>query len=555
MATIAASGWPPREQLFALLFVGAAFSWLGVYSDAWGLQNELPYLRARGVSLQGFVAAQSVEDLPFQLKVLLALPLDAGLCCSRVCGVTLGLRRPMILLGQLLAAGLFALNLVIDPAAALPLYTAVGFGRQLGVVMVAIAIEGYAMDAGTAAFGGREALPAAALQIGRNLASTIGALAGGKLADDFGFVALIYLFLAMTLVTLPLTVAAKEYRTVPRRSPEAGPSLPPKAATAAAGAANADAASAADAQFAANTSATAAQAPAEAPASPLVCRAATALARLVPLRLIFAWLVRPPVFLFLLFFSVAFVGQNSGQVLAATFMIETRGVSLFELGQLNSTQNAVSLVFNVPVAYLLDRFVLRSAARLRVVIAGTLLAGAGVTAAFLATPEGAAGKPGLYAVHVGLGVVQALTNMLYFALLLRTCDKRFAATAFSIATMITNSAGGTAAKQVSSAILSSTPGGDIAGIRRCMWIGACIAAGAALPGLLFALPSVEEQARLDGEEGPRDPAAAGAAAAAGQGDNQVVVANPFLARRERVVGMAAPPAAPAQALMLPEWVR
>jgi hypothetical protein len=128
----------------------------------------------------------------------------------------------------------------------------------------------------------------------------------------------------------------------------------------------------------------------------------------------------------------------------------------------------------------------------------TMLALAAYSALPLATPDGAAALPALYAIEVFGGIANSLYNVIYFAVLLRLADKRLSATAFSIFTMVTNAFGGPVPKQISIVVLDSTPGGDVRGVERCMWIGAVVGACAALLCPLLVLPSVEEQLKLDG---------------------------------------------------------
>ena len=496
---LAAAG-AASSKLFPLVFIGACFSWLGVHLDAFQATFEQPFIASRGGSLQDFAAASSVEDIPWSSKIVYALPLDAGYCCSRVLGVSLGLRRPLIFAGQLVATACLALTLAVDPVAPATraLYLLIGFARQLGVACVAISIEGYATDASVSVFAGREALPGAAFQIGRNLGASIGQLAGGRLSETRGFEAMICLFLAVTASTMPLTLFAKELLPVPAEATGGGGGL------------------------------------------------VAALKRLVPLRLILSWLVRPPVLAAL---AIICVG-NTGQVMATVYQVKfwqaTREVSLSEVGQLTFVLNVVSLAANAPVAFAIDRYV-KTRTQLTAALALTMLLWAAYAALPLATPEGAAAKPALYAIQVFGGVVTSAVNVFYFSILLRIADKRFSATAFSLFSMITNAFGGPVPKQISVAVLGSTPGGDVPGILRNMWLGAIVGACAALLCPLLVLPSVEEQLKLDGFEvpvsvpvpvpgpglGARSAEGAGAAGAAAEIGGATL--NPILGRRERVV--------------------
>jgi hypothetical protein len=487
-------------MLFVLVFIGACFSWLGVHLDSFQNTYEQPFLESRGATLKDFAAASSVEDIPWSSKIVYALPLDAGYCLSRVLGVTLGLRRPMIVTGQLIATTCFALILVIDPVANMALYQLAGFVRQLGVVFVAIAIEGYATDASISIFAGREALPGAAFQIGRNLGASIGQLAGGRLSESQGFGAMFALFLAMTASTIPMAFFVHELRPVP--APEAAVSA--------------------------------------------------ALQKLVPVRLILAWVVRPPVLAFLSIMCIA----NTGQIMATVFQVKwwtsTREVSLSEVGQLTFVINIVSLVANAPVAWFIDTFV-KTRFQMTATLALTMTAWAAYAVLPLATPEGAAAKTAIYAIQVFGGIVASFVNVLYFAILLRVADKRFSATAFSLFTMITNAFGGPVPKQISVAVLNSTSGGDIPGIVRCTWIGAIVGACAVLACPLLVVPTVEEQLKLDGLEGQAGTSASASAdrpeearAEVAGGGNASLQMNPFAGRRERVVAkLAGAPRPPA----------
>jgi hypothetical protein len=441
---------PANSMRFQLAFIGACFLWLGVHNDAFQALLEQPFLASRGATLQDFAAASSVEDIPWSSKLLYALPLDAGFCFSRVCGVNLGLRRPMIFVGQALALTFMAVQAAIDPVTLRTFYQFSGFARMIGVVFVAISIEGYATDASISVFAGRESLPAAALQIGRNLGAAVGALAGGRLSETQGFGAMFALFLAMTAATVPLIFFARELRPVPLREA------------------------------------------ASAPAGLLA-----ALQRLVPLRLILAWSVRPPVLAFAAIMCVANVGGVMGSLFKTKFWQAAKGASLSEVGQLYSVLSVTSLVANAPVAVFIDRCV-KTRLQMTMTLVITMLALAAYSALPLATPDGAAALPALYAIEVFGGIANSLYNVIYFAVLLRLADKRLSATAFSIFTMVTNAFGGPVPKQISIVVLDSTPGGDVRGVERCMWIGAVVGACAALLCPLLVLPSVEEQLKLDG---------------------------------------------------------
>ena len=228
------------------------------------------------------------------LKILFALPLDAGFCCSRIAGRTLGLRRPMILAGQLLATACLVLVFFVSPVTSLPFYQLVGFLRICGAAMIVIGVEGYATDASIVVFAGREALPSAAFQIGRNLGASIGQLAGGQLSSTRGFDAMLLLFLAVSASTMPVTLLVKELRAVPpvasalhrhsaaKEEGEAG--VPP-------------------AQGAVPTARSGGGGGGGGGGGILAT-----LAELVPVRLIAAWITRPSVLAFLLFNCVANVG-------------------------------------------------------------------------------------------------------------------------------------------------------------------------------------------------------------------------------------------------------
>ena len=417
------------------------------------------------------------------LKILFALPLDAGFCCSRIAGRTLGLRRPMILAGQLLATACLVLVFFVSPVTSLPLYQLVGFLRICGAAMIVIGVEGYATDASIVVFAGREALPSAAFQIGRNLGASIGQLAGGQLSSTRGFDAMLLLFLSVSAATMPVTLLVKELRAVPPTAAQLHQNS------------------------AAKEEGTAGVSPAQG-AVPAARSGGSGgegsilatLAELVPVHLIAAWIMRPSVLAFLLFNCVANVGVGLSTLYLVKFYTLTRSVNLFEVGQLQSLTNTVALVANAPVAFALDRYVLHSHVRLRFLLAATIAALAVCAVLPLATAEGGAGKPGLFAIAAVLGVVQSLANLLYFSLLLRISDRRFSATAFSIASMITNAFLGLIPKQIAVAVLERTPGG--AGIEQCMQAGAIVAACAVVASLLFVLPSIEEQARLDGDLQP-----------------------------------------------------
>ena len=450
------------------------------------------------------------------LKILFALPLDAGFCCSRIAGHTLGLRRPMILAGQLLATVCLVLVFFVSPVTSLPIYQLVGFLRICGAAMIVIGVEGYATDASIVVFAGHEALPSAAFQIGRNLGASIGQLAGGQLSSTRGFDAMLLLFLALSAGTMPVMLLVKELRAVPpaaaalhRNSAKAG--VPP--AQGAVPAARSSGGSGGGGGILAT------------------------LAALVPVRLIAAWITRPSVLAFLLFNCVANVGVGLSTLYLVKFYTLTRSVDLFEVGQLQSLTNTVALVANAPVAFAIDRYVLHSHVRLRFLLAATIAALAVCAVLPLATAEGGAGKPGLFAIAAVLGVVQSLANLLYFSLLLRISDRRFSATAFSIASMITNAFLGPVPKQIAVAVLERTPGR--AGIEQCMQAGAIVAACAVVASLLFVLPSIEEQARLDGDLQPAD---VEAPAIAQTGSEQLLAVYPTMpsagdgaARRERVL--------------------
>ena len=499
----ASSGAAARRvdsKLLVLLFIGACFSWPGVNIDAFQNTYEQPYLSSKNASLQDFAAVSSIEDIPWSSKILFAIPLDAGYCCSRVFGHTLGLRRPMIFVGQVLASSCMALNLVVDPVSAKALYQFLAFVRQLGAVFVAIAIEGSATDASMAVFAGREALPAAAFQIGRNFGAAVGLLAGGKLLETSGFTSLFLLFMGLMVATMPLTFCVRELRPVP------------------------------SAELAVSAS----------------------LKKLLPLRLIIAWILRPPVLSFLLIFCTMNTGFMLGTVFLVRFWTETRATTLYEVGQLSFLNTIIALCTNAPAAYLIDRYA-KGRFLLTVVFSSAIVVQAAVVALPLATQQSAAGKPALFAIQVLAGIALSVLNVLYFALLLRLADKRFSATAFSLVSMITNAFGGPVPKQIAIQILNSA-GDETAGIIKCMWLGAIICACAALACPLLVLPSVEAQHKMDGGgdgEGatPTDADGSGAsgtpASLADKSEAENLQLNPLsgaamaaLGRRERVVAAA-----------------
>jgi hypothetical protein len=205
-----------RQKTFVLIYLGACYMFQGVHSDAFMSSFEQPYLESRNATLLQYSAAALVESFPGLLKPLLALPLDAGFCFSRIAAYTLGLRRPAIFIGQLLATVCFGLTVAIDPVSAPQLYQLVGFVRQLGVVLSLTAIEGYALDAGKSLFVGQETLPSMALNIGRMLlGGCFSTLVGGFLVETRGFGAMFAFFICLTAATIPMTFFAPELCELP----------------------------------------------------------------------------------------------------------------------------------------------------------------------------------------------------------------------------------------------------------------------------------------------------------------------------------------------------
>ena len=184
-----------------------------------------------------------------------------------------------------------------------------------------------------------------------------------------------------------------------------------------------------------------------------------------------------------------------------------------------------------PAGYVVDTYILKDRLRLSILLTVTAAGIAPIGPMFLATTNA---KLGLFLVQVYSGVLFAFLFVLMFALLLRIADKRIPTTSMAIAFTIINAMSGPIPLRINSLILESTPGGELAGVKRCMWIGACLGACAVPFCVFFVLPSLEEQARLDGgkvptaaTDGGTSPTAATAVAAAcdnGQVYNPVVVA-------------------------------
>lgn len=184
-----------RYTLFALLYFTQ-----GTVLSYFTSLNAL-YLLGRGVTLTNIGIFGTIAMIPFVLKIFL------GMLSDRINLFGMGYRKPYIIIGLFIQAACLVAVPFIDPGKNFALFVALAFTLQLGMALYDTCTDGLALDTTPQA---ESSLIQGFMVGGRAVGVIVTASVVGLLADKASWNAVFWLLAGLTLIPLPLVLAARE---------------------------------------------------------------------------------------------------------------------------------------------------------------------------------------------------------------------------------------------------------------------------------------------------------------------------------------------------------